>query len=170
MAGSLAASIGLAVGCSRGPARSDDRGGGPTPPSALDASAQAASLATVTVQGSAGATTVNVEVVKSRGMVQKGLMYRQYMAPDAGMLFLMDAEDTHRFWMKNTLIPLDILFIGKDLRVVGILHDMKPHDTAPKGVAQPSLYVLEVNAGWSKLHGVGPGSSVQFHDVEAVAR
>ncbi len=141
-----------------------------TPPAPPDASAPPVATAKVYLEGSAGTATVAVEVVRSPGMVQRGLMYRKYLAPDDGMLFLMGDEDVHHFWMKNTFIPLDILFIGRDLRVAGILHDMKPQDTASKGVGKPSLYVLEVNAGWSKTHGVGPGTVVRFDGVEAVAR
>jgi uncharacterized membrane protein (UPF0127 family) len=56
----------------------------------------------------------------------------------------MDDEDDHYFWMKNTLIPLDIVFIGKDLTVAGILEKLQPHDTNSKGVGSPRC-VLEVN-------------------------
>lgn len=140
-----------------------------TSPPPTPALTEVVPAATVSLDGSAGPTTVAVEVVKSRGRIQRGLMYRRYLADSAGMLFLMGDEDVHHFWMKNTLIPLDILFIGRDMKVVGVLNDMKPHDTTPRGVGRPSLYVLEVNAGWSQRHGVGPGTTVRFDGVEAAA-
>ena len=108
--------------------------------------------------------------VESPGLVQKGLMYRKYMAPDAGMLFLMGDDDDHHFWMKNTLIPLDIMFITADLQVAGSLENMQPHDTNSKGVGKPSRYVLEVNGGYAKAHGIAAGTRVRFEGVEAAAR
>jgi uncharacterized membrane protein (UPF0127 family) len=112
-----------------------------------------------------GDAAVRVEVVATEPTIRKGLMYRQHLPPDDGMLFLMGEEDDHHFWMKNTLIPLDILFITRDMKVAGILYDMKPRDTTSKGVGEPSLYVLEVNAGWAKANGVAAGTPVRFEGV-----
>jgi uncharacterized protein len=124
----------------------------------------------VVLEGTSGASTVTVEVVKSPGLVQKGLMYRKFMAPDAGMVFLMDEVDDHYFWMKNTLIPLDIMFITADFTVAGVLENMQPLDTKSKGVGKPSLYVLEVNGGYAKAHGITAGTKVRFDGVEAAAQ
>jgi uncharacterized membrane protein (UPF0127 family) len=164
------------IACSRAPAHGDDRGPmksngpGPTPASASGGTVAQAPPAHVTLEGTTGPSTVTVEVVQSPGLVQRGLMYRKFLAPDAGMLFLMDDEDDHYFWMKNTLIPLDIVFIKSDKTVAGILENMQPHDTHSKGVGVPSLYVLEVNAGWTKAHGVSAGTRISFDGVEAAAR
>jgi uncharacterized membrane protein (UPF0127 family) len=124
----------------------------------------------VVLEGASGASTVTVEVVKSPGLVQKGLMYRKFMPPDAGMVFLMGNEDDHYFWMKNTLIPLDIMFITADFTVAGILENMQPLDTNSKGVGKPSVYVLEVNGGYAKAHGISAGTRVRFDGVEAAAQ
>jgi uncharacterized membrane protein (UPF0127 family) len=97
-------------------------------------------------------------------------MYRKYLGADAGMLFLMGDVDDHYFWMKNTLISLDIMFITPDLQVAGILENMQPHDTNSKGVGKPSLYVLEVNGGYARAHGISAGTKVRFEGVEAAAR
>lgn len=129
-----------------------------------------APVAKVTLEGAGGPSTVTVEVVASPGLIQRGLMYRRFLGPDAGMLFLMGDEDDHYFWMKNTLIPLDIVFISADKTVAGILENMQPHDTHSKGVGKLSLYVLEVNAGWTRAHGVGPGTRISFDGVDAAAR
>ena len=129
-----------------------------------------APTAKVVIEGTTGTSTVVVEVVQSPGLVQKGLMYRKFMPADAGMLFLMGEVDDHYFWMKNTLISLDIMFITADHTVAGILENMKPLDTTSKGVGKPSLYVLEVNGGWAKAHGVSAGTKVRFEGVEAAAR
>jgi uncharacterized membrane protein (UPF0127 family) len=168
-------SIGAIDGCSRGPARGDDRGSVAIPPgNGVDSSSgrppPAVPTARVILEGSSGPSTVEVEVVSSPGLVQKGLMYRKFLGADAGMLFLMPDVDDHYFWMKNTLISLDIAFISEDFTVVGILENMQPHDTNSKGVGAPSRYVLEVNGGWAKAHGVATGTRVRFEGVEAAAR
>lgn len=134
----------------------------PAPPSLAQ---PAVARPRVIVTGAAGETAVEVEVVATDPLIEKGLMYRQHLPPDEGMLFVMGAEDDWRFWMRNTLIPLDILFIKRDLTVAGVLENMRPLDEHSKGVGAPSLYVLEVNAGWSKAHGVGAGAKVAFERV-----
>jgi uncharacterized membrane protein (UPF0127 family) len=168
----LAAVVVIAA-CSRAPARGEDRGSVTMQQgtgSASGGATIATPTATVVLESARGARTVTVEVVRSPGLVQKGLMYRKFMAPDAGMLFLMDEVDDHHFWMKNTLIPLDIMFISTDLEVAGVLENMQPHDTNSKGVGKPSRYVLEVNGGYAKAHGISAGTKVKFEGVEAAAR
>jgi hypothetical protein len=164
----------LAAACSRGPARGEDLGSVAVQQSNGSSTGTGATVtaptAKVYLEGTTGTKTIVVEVVQSPGLVQKGLMYRKYMAPDAGMLFLMGDVDDHHFWMQNTLIPLDIMFITADLQVAGILENMKPLDTTSKGVGKPSLYVLEVNGGYSKVNGIAAGTKVRFEGVEAAAR
>ena len=162
-----------ATACSRAPTRSTDGPGPAAPPAPSSAQVPAASTvptATVTLTGASGPVVVHAEVVKSRGRVQKGLMYRKFLAPDAGMLFLMGEDDDHHFWMHNTLIPLDIMFITKDLQIAGILENMQPLDDNSRGVGKPSRYVLEVNGGWAKAHGVAAGTAVTFAGVDAAAQ
>jgi uncharacterized protein len=124
----------------------------------------------VVLTGTSGTAEVRVEVVSTDAAIMKGLMYRQYLAPDDGMLFLMGAEDDWGFWMKNTLIPLDIIFITRDLAVAGVLYDMKPRDNVSKHIGTPSLYVLEVNAGWAKAHGIDKGAKVELVGVQRTDR
>jgi uncharacterized membrane protein (UPF0127 family) len=112
-----------------------------------------------------GDTEVKVEVVATEPKIQKGLMYRRHLPLDAGMLFLMDKEREWPFWMRNTLIPLDMLFIGSDMKVVGIVENAEPLTETLRTVGKPSLYVLEVNGGWSKAHHVGAGAPVRFENV-----
>jgi uncharacterized protein len=111
---------------------------------------------------------VVVEVVRTEAEVQRGLMYRRHLAPDHGMLFLMPEERVHTFWMKNTYLPLDMIFIGRDLSVVGIVEDVPPQTLDLRYVDAPSRYVLEVNAGWSRQHGVAAGARVRFENVRGV--
>lgn len=125
--------------------------------------------ATIRLTGSSGEVVVKAEVVSSPGAVQRGLMYRNHLPPDEGMLFLMGYEDDHSFWMHNTLIPLDIIFITRDLTVAGVAANAPPRTDDHQSVGKPSLYVLEVNGGWCAKHGIGAGTKVAFDGVERAA-
>jgi uncharacterized membrane protein (UPF0127 family) len=109
--------------------------------------------------------TVTVEVVREDKELERGLMYRRHLDPDAGMLFLMGEDKVHTFWMKNTLIPLDMIFIQRDLVVAGVYENAPPQTLDLRYVDKPSYYVLEVNGGWSQQHGVGAGTRVRFENV-----
>ena len=119
----------------------------------------------VFVAGAKGDIQVNVEVVATQPKIQKGLMFRQHLPLDAGMLFLMGEEKEWPFWMRNTLIPLDMLFIASDLKVAGIVENAEPLTEDLRTVGKPSLYVLEVNGGWAKENGVTAGAQVRFDGV-----
>ena len=112
-----------------------------------------------------GDATVDVEVVSTEAKVERGLMYREHLPPDQGMLFLMNREYDWAFWMRNTLLPLDIIFIKKDMTVAGVAANAKPKDESLLRVGVPSLFVLEVNAGWAAAHGVKAGTKVTFANV-----
>ncbi len=105
-----------------------------------------------------------VEVAATQAERAVGLMHRRELAPDAGMLFLFPSETYQRFWMKDTYIPLDILFISADLHVVGAVENARPHDTTSLFIDKPAHYGLEVNAGDVARHGIVPGSVVVFRD------
>ena len=119
----------------------------------------------VFVTGAKGDVQVNVEVVATAPKIQKGLMFRQHLPLDGGMLFLMGRENVWDFWMRNTLIPLDMLFIQADMKVAGIVENAEPLTEELRTVGKPSLYVLEVNGGWAKQNGVAAGAQVRFVDV-----
>lgn len=125
-----------------------------------------ASDARVVIETAAGARhAVSVEIARTGAERAKGLMHRRQLAPDAGMLFLFEATAEHPFWMKNTLIPLDIIFIGEDGRVQGVLARAVPGDLSARSAGGASRYVLEVNGGWAEAHGVAPGDRVRFENV-----
>lgn len=132
----------------------------PDPAPAPQANAPRVHLATP-----GGEVTVKVEVVSTPPTIQRGLMYRQHLPLDAGMLFLMDEERDHTFYMRNTLIPLDMIFIARDLTIVGIVENAEPRTETLRHVGKPSLYVLEVNGGWTRSHQVVPGAKVRFDGV-----
>ncbi len=113
-----------------------------------------------------GDVTVDVEVVATEAKIERGLMYRQHMPPDDGMLFLLGENKDWKFWMRNTLIPLDMIFIRADMTIAGIVQNAEPKTDTLREVGQPSLYVLEVNAGWTASHGVKKDGKVQFAHVQ----
>ena len=110
-------------------------------------------------------TAVLVEVVKTRAAIQQGLMYRKQMDQSRGMLFLMGEEKVHSFWMRNTYIALDMIFIDRNHIVVGVVENAKPLTDDSRTVGLPSSYVVEVNAGWASKHGVAAGIKVRFKNV-----
>ena len=113
-----------------------------------------------------GEVEVKVEVVATEAKIQKGLMFRRHLPLDAGMLFLMGTEREWPFWMRNTLIPLDMLFIASDMKVAGIVERAEPLTEDLRTVGKPSSYVLEVNGGWSKKNAVTAGAQVRFENVQ----
>jgi uncharacterized membrane protein (UPF0127 family) len=112
-----------------------------------------------------GRHAVSVEVARTDAERARGLMHRRRLAPDAGMLFLFEKTAIHAFWMKDTFIPLDMIFIGEDGRIVGIVRRAAPGDLSPLGPGAPSRYVLEVNGGWAEARGVAVGDRVRFEGV-----
>ena len=123
--------------------------------------------ARVHLTGADGADhAVEVEVVRSEAEVRKGLMWRKQLDPDAGMLFFMGETDVQTFWMKNTYISLDMIFITEDMHVAGIVENTTPLSEEQRYVETPSMYVLEVNAGWSKKHQIGEGARVTFENIK----
>ncbi len=119
----------------------------------------------MTVHTGTGEHKVRVEIANTAVTRTRGLMYRNKLDQDAGMLFVFPREETLQFWMKNTPLPLDMIFIGSDFKVVGIVENAKPFSTTGRGVKEPSRYVLEVNGGYSAKHGLKPGDRVEFHNV-----
>jgi uncharacterized membrane protein (UPF0127 family) len=105
---------------------------------------------------------VDAELVVSQHDTSRGLMYRKSMPEDRGMLFDLRARDDHQFWMHNTCIPLDLLYVDEDGLIVGIVENAPTLDDTSRGVGCPSRYVLEVNAGWSRRHGVRAGQMMTF--------
>jgi hypothetical protein len=105
---------------------------------------------------------VKVEVVTKPADQAQGLMYRRSLGKDSGMLFIFQREEPQSFWMKNTLIPLDMIFISRNLVIVDIT-TMKPctADPCPSYTSrQPAQYVLEVNAGYCRSHTIAIGDRI----------
>jgi uncharacterized membrane protein (UPF0127 family) len=112
------------------------------------------------------AVRVKVELARDPQEQAKGLMYRDHLEPGWGMLFLNSTPRHLTFWMHNTYIPLDMIFIGADKRVVGAVESAEPLTDDARSVPGESQYVLEVPGGFCARHRVGPGTVVSFVDVE----
>lgn len=118
------------------------------------------------IDASGGFKDFNVQVADSADTLMKGLMFRTSMPADEGMIFLFDQEQPLTFWMKNTLIPLDMVFIGKDWKVVSIQKDAQPCKADPCVLYPASAnarYVLEINGGLSDKLGIQEGGKAQLY-------
>jgi uncharacterized membrane protein (UPF0127 family) len=120
----------------------------------------------VVVETSGGARhAVRVEIARTPTEQARGLMDRASLDADAGMLFLFADTAERSFWMKSTLIPLDMIFVDEGGTIVGIVERAEPRTLTPRTVGKPSRYVLEVNGGWAASHGVRAGDRVRFENV-----
>ena len=110
-------------------------------------------------QLSAGMYLIRAEVAADFGSRAQGLMYRKEMPSNAGMLFVFEAASQHCMWMKNTLIPLSVAFIGADGTIVNI-EDMKPRDESTHCAKRSVPYALEMERGWFASRGIKPGQKI----------
>jgi len=94
-----------------------------------------------------GAHHIKVEVAQTDAQREKGLMFRQQMGRDDGMLFIFDEPAYHAMWMKNTLIPLSVAFLDAQGTILNIL-DMEPQTLDSHAAAGPAIYAIETNKGW----------------------
>ena len=115
-----------------------------------------------------GAVPVRVEIARTPAQRARGLMYRRTLEPDAGMLFVYPYPRLRTFWMRNTYVSLDMIFVGRDRRVVGVVERAVPLDEAPCEIDAPAQYIVEVNAGFAREHGIFAGVPVTFEDVPDV--
>ncbi len=105
---------------------------------------------------------IDIEVADSDFERERGLMYRDTMAANQGMLFLMQVEEIQSFWMKNTPLSLDIIYVNNDKRIVSIHPSTKPFSLDQIVSQEPALFVVEVNAGFAKQNGIKKGDFVSF--------
>lgn len=116
----------------------------------------------VSFPDSTGVAPIEVELAKTPHDVERGLMFRSSMADDHGMLFKLDERRDHTFWMHNTCIPLDMLFVDDDGVIVGIVEGAAPLTDTTRSVGCPSVFVLEVNGGWARKRGILPGQRISI--------
>ena len=99
---------------------------------------------------------MTVEVADDAALREHGLMEREALAPDSGMVFVYPAEGLRRFWMKNTLIPLAIAYVDSHGRIVHIA-EMAALDTTPVSSQRPAMYAIEMSQGWFAAKGIQAG-------------
>jgi len=114
----------------------------------------------LTIELSLHMYVIQAEVARTDQQQSQGLMHRQSMGDHEGMLFVYDRLEIRCFWMRNTLIPLTIAFIGDDGTIVN-MRDMEPETEKPHCSNQPVRFALEMNQGWFKKRGMKPGFKLQ---------
>jgi uncharacterized membrane protein (UPF0127 family) len=114
---------------------------------------------------------VTVEVAADNSTRQQGLMYRDNLPGDRGMIFFFPSAGDYAFWMKNTLIPLDMIWIDDQKRIVHVAHDVPPCKADPCPNYPPNAvakYVLEVAAGVAARHGLANAQTLRFEGLDNV--
>jgi uncharacterized membrane protein (UPF0127 family) len=114
---------------------------------------------TITLHGESAAIDCLVELARSDEERNAGLMFRTELEEGKGMLFIFEKDEVLSFWMKNTLIPLSIAYIGYDGAIIDI-RNMDPHDTSSVSSSRSARYALEVPQGWFDKIGIKPGDTV----------
>jgi uncharacterized membrane protein (UPF0127 family) len=130
--------------------------------------APALPLATISVDGAKGSNRFKVEIAGDHASQEKGLMFRKALAPDAGMLFDFHTDVMTSFWMKNTILPLDIIFVRSDGTISSIAANAVPFSEASIPSTEPVRAVLEINAGRARTLGIEPGDKIHagiFHNA-----
>ncbi len=109
---------------------------------------------------------LDIEIAETEYETQTGLMYRDSMEDNQGMLFIFPDVAYHSFYMKNTKFPLDIIYIDEELKVANIIKNAQPLDESSLPSEAPVKYVLEVNGGLSDSWGIQSGDRIQFQRVD----
>lgn len=131
------------------------------------AAQQVCRMDTVMLRGDWGQARFTVELANTPETRSQGLMFREKMAKSAGMLFIYDAPQRATFWMRNTLIPLDMIFTDDTGTVQHIHHDAIPGDETTIDGGSGILTVLEINAGLARAMGITTGSQMRHPAFDA---
>ncbi|MEM6805481.1 MAG: DUF192 domain-containing protein [Bacteroidota bacterium] len=119
-------------------------------------------LSLLSPDGSNTIRTLDIEIADDAATIEVGMMYRRKMSDKQGMLFIFNQEKPQSFWMKNTYISLDLIFIGTDRRIVSIQKNAEPLSEKSLPSTGPAQYVLEVIGGFCDKFGVKAGDLVEF--------
>jgi uncharacterized membrane protein (UPF0127 family) len=114
---------------------------------------------------SAEICTVKVEIARNPAQRGVGLMFRKTLPEGHGMLFVFEGDKNHKFTMKNTFIPLDMLFLDRAKKVAGWVENAQPLSQGPYHIGKPSRYVLEVNAFFREKYDIKVGDEVRFVNI-----
>jgi uncharacterized protein len=123
---------------------------------------QSFATASLTIVGASGSHRFTVELAETPAQMEQGLMFRQSLAPDAGMLFDFRQPTMATMWMHNTLIPLDMLFVDAKGTIVNIEQRAVPESDAIISAAAPVRAVIELNGGTAARLGIAPGDRVLY--------
>lgn len=154
----------LIAGCGGGQGDGRSSEAGQEKGATTTASGTTAELRTVTIDASGGEEVkLQVEIADSPAEQAEGLMNREKLGENRGMLFVFPSEEVRSFWMKNTLIPLSIAYMDSEGRIIDI-QEMKALDDEPPHYvsAEPAKYALEVNKGFFDKHGVQIGDGTRL--------
>lgn len=117
---------------------------------------------TPTLVAEIGGQKFTLEIADTPYKQSRGLMFRKELLKSNGMIFINETERIISMWMKNTYIPLDMIFLDKDKKVIGILENVPPMTLDQRTIGKPSKYVIELNAGIVKQLGLKDGDVVRF--------
>lgn len=131
------------------------------------ANAKQCSPTAVDLRGDWGQAHFNVEVADGAQEQARGLMFRQSLPTSSGMLFIYDSPRRARFWMKNTLIPLDMIFLDQTGQVLRIAENARPLDETPIDGGDGVLMILEINGGLAKGLGISVGSQLRHPEIDS---
>ena len=112
------------------------------------------------VELSTGMLLIHAEVADDMGSRMQGLMYRESLPTNAGMVFVFDENALHCMWMKNTLVPLSVAFIDEAGAIINIA-DMQPKSEESHCAAKPARFALEMNKGWFAQRGIKAGAKLR---------
>lgn len=163
----------LGLGCSSGagptelgtPRIGDGTSKAAASPEAPEAAPEATAARVTLLPPGQAPAQVSVELAITPAERSRGLMFRKHLGEDDGMLFLFEREQPQSFWMRNTYIPLDMIFIRQDMTVLGVVENAEPETESSRNVPGNSMFVLEVNAGFARKHGVRADVPVRFEGV-----
>ena len=105
---------------------------------------------------------IDIEIADTPEKLETGLMYRRTMADTQGMLFVFEKAEARFFWMENTYIPLDMIFVDKNMKIVKIKKNTTPMSEEKIPMHKNTLYTVEVNAGFCDRYGINVGDYIQF--------
>ncbi len=148
------------MGCTRPPAQTASAAPEPVTPTEASPPALFRGRAAIRLPHRPALPGLLVEVARTAAERAQGLMYRDKLGDDAGMLFVMPGDDTWGFYMRNTYIALDMVFVDADFVVVGVVANVPPLTETTRRVERPSRYVLELRAHRAAELGLVPGARV----------
>lgn len=105
-------------------------------------------------------TNIDIEIADTPEKRETGLMFRDKMEQNQGMLFIFSTEEKQAFWMHNTVLPLDIIYVNSKMEIVHIAKNAKPYDDSSLPSVKPAQYVVEVNAGYCDKTGIKEGDKI----------